>query len=120
MKKLNFLQIVYLVLAAFGAIIPWYFNIHHLMHSEVPFTIVNFFSGGFVNDFASSLVSDFFIGGIAVLIFMMYEGQRLKMKHMWVYFVLTCFISFAFACPLFLFFRERKLSELMASSLPGA
>jgi hypothetical protein len=103
-------MIVYLVLALAGAVVPWYFNIQHLLTSDIPFTPVTFVQSGLVTPMSSSLTVDFFIGSTAMLVWMGVEGRRLGMRRVWLYFVATFAIAFAFACPFFMFMRERKLA----------
>jgi len=104
-------MIFYLLFAIAGAIVPWYFNITQAVNGPEPFTLGNYFAAGFANPFVSSISADFFIGTTPVLVWMIVEGRRLKMKHLWFYVVFTFAIAFAFTCPLFLFMRERKLAQ---------
>jgi signal transduction histidine kinase len=43
---------------------------------------------------------------------MVVESKRLQMKHLWIVLLSAVTIAFAFAAPLFLFLRERRLAEL--------
>jgi hypothetical protein len=103
-------MLMYLLMAIAGAVVPWYFNIQHFLTSDVPFTPVTFVQSGLVTPMSTSLTVDFFIGSTAMLIWMGVEGRRLGMRHLWVYFATTFMIAFAFACPLFMFMRERHLA----------
>jgi len=47
------------------------------------------------------------------------EGYRLGMKRLWIYYLLTFMVAFAFAFPVFLFMRELLLSEKSGKSNPG-
>jgi hypothetical protein len=58
-----------------------------------------------------SLASDFWVGSLASLIWMVSEGMRLRMKRIWIYIVLTFAIAWAFSLPLFLFMRERHIAS---------
>jgi hypothetical protein len=40
------------------------------------------------------------------------EARRLQMRGLIWYILATFLVAFAFACPLFLLFRERKLQKL--------
>jgi hypothetical protein len=108
--KLTPLMLAYLLLALAGAVVPWYFNIQHLLTSDIPFTPVTFVQSGLDSPMSSSLTVDFFIGSTAMLVWMAVEGRRLGMRRVWLYFVATFAIAFAFACPFFMFMRERKLA----------
>lgn len=110
------LQFFYLLFAIAGFFVPWYYNIQHILTSDVPFTPSNLLAAGMASPMLSSLTTDFFIGATPVLIWMMVEGKRLKMKYLWVYVLLTFVVAFAFACPLFLFNRERLLSNALPTT----
>jgi hypothetical protein len=106
------LMITYLSFSIAGLIVPWYFNIQHILYSPVSFTIAEYFRQGTATPLAASITSDFFIGTVPALIWLVVEFRRLKMKHMWLYIAGTFLIAFAFTFPLFLFMRERKLQTL--------
>lgn len=102
---------IYLLLAIAGLIVPWYFNLQHLLYSPIAFTIGEFFRQNTDTPMASSLTYDFLIGGNAAIIWMIVEHRRLKMKHLWLYIIATFLIAFAFTFPLFLFQRERHYAS---------
>lgn len=110
--RLTPLMIFYGLFALAGAIVPWYFNIRFMVESEEALTPQRWVAEGFATTLAGSITSDFLIGTFPVLIWMVIEARRLKMRHWWVYIVTTFLIAFAFACPLFLMMRERKLQAL--------
>lgn len=107
-------MIFYLLCSIAGAIVPWYFNITQQIDGPEPFTLSNYLAAGFANPFVSSISTDFIIGTTPVLVWMIVEGMKLKMKHLWFYVVFTFAIAFAFTCPLFLFMRERVLQKNVA------
>ena len=109
MAKLTPLSIFYLLCAVAGLVIPWYFNISQVLFGTEPFTLANFWAAGFSNYFVGSLTSDFLIASSAVSVWIVVEGLRLKIRFFWVFIVLSLIVSFAFACPLFLFVREQRL-----------
>ena len=111
MKQSKILMYMYLSFAILGLFIPWYFNLQHILYSPLPFTLIEYFKQGTATPLASSITTDFFIGTIPVLIWMMIEADRLGMKYKWIYFILTFMIAFAFTCPLFLYNREKMLSK---------
>ena len=115
--KLTKTAIFYGLFCIPGAIIPWYFNLQHSFAKGALLTPAELIIGGFVTPLASSLTSDFLIGTTPVLIWMVIEARRLKMRNWWAYVVLTFLIAFAFACPLFLMMRELKLHS--SESLPA-
>lgn len=99
--------IVYAVLAVAGAVLPWYFNLQLIVGPG--FELRSFLAGVFANPASSSIGVDILVGATAFSVWMIREARRLGMKHWWAYIVITLFISFACACPLFLLMRERHL-----------
>lgn len=116
--RFTLLQVVYLLFAVAGAVVPWFFNIKFVVDTGEMITPHGLIAGGFVTPLSSSLTSDFLIGTTPVLIWMVMEARRLGMRHWWVYVVLTFLIAFAFTCPLFLFMRERRLQALRLTADP--
>jgi hypothetical protein len=110
MKKLTPLMIFYLLCTIAGFFVPWYFNWQHMKTGE-PFTPTAWLMAGWGSALARSVTTDFLIGSTAVLVWMVVEGRRLKMKYLWLYVVFTFLIAWAFTCPLFLFNRERLLQK---------
>lgn len=106
------LMVFYVTFAVAGAIVPWYFNIQYMRETGELLTPQGLIAAGFTTTLTSSLTSDFLIGTTPVLVWMFVEGRRLKMRNLWAYVVVTFLIAFAFACPFFLFMRERKLRQL--------
>ncbi len=108
MKNWTILMWVYLLFAIAGIIVPWYYNLQFMLYGDETFSIGRYLADGMATPLSASITTDFFIGTTPVLIWMMVEGSRQKMKHLWFYFIFTFLIAFAFTCPLFLFMRERK------------
>ncbi len=106
------LMIFYGMFAMAGSVVPWCFNIQFMLESGEFITPQGLIAGGFVTPLASSLTSDFLIGTTPVLVWMVIEAKRLKMKYRWAYVALTFLIAFAFSCPLFLLMREVRLRSM--------
>src|SRR5688572_25466877 len=106
--KFSKLAIFYGLFCIPGAIILWYFNLEYSIEKGALLNPAEVIAGGFAAPLASSLTSDFLIGTIPVLVWMVIEARRLKMRNGWAYILLTFLIAFAFACPLFLMLREMK------------
>ena len=105
------LLVFYGASAVAGAIVPWYFNIRHMRESAELLTPQAWVAGGFINPLTGSITSDFLIGTTPVLVWMVIEARRLRMRHAWFYVVTTFLVAFAFACPLFLLMRETRLRD---------
>ena len=109
--KITKLQYAYLLLSLAGLIGTWFFNIRFMQETGWLFDVGAFVKGGYANDASSSLTNDVTVGAFAFFLWSFFEARRLGMKNWWAYFALTWGIAFAFAFPLFLFMRERKLAE---------
>lgn len=106
------LKWLYLALAVAGAILPWLANLAFIRDYGASFDLGLFVQLANANPAARSLSRDLAIGATAVVIWMVQESRRLKMRGLpWV--LLSC-VTLAFACgaPLFLYLRERRLEEL--------
>jgi hypothetical protein len=104
-------QYIYGVLAVAGLLATWYFNFR-FMEEHDGFSVAAFLAGGYANAAASSLTSDLTVGVLAFLVLLVAESRRLEMSRPWVYVALTFGVAFAFAFPLFLLMRERRLASL--------
>ncbi len=102
------LEYVYAALTLPGAALTWYYNLQY-MEEAGGFTVQGFVAGGFANPAAASLSVDLFVVGVAVSIFIIVEARRLGMRFAWLYLLLAVNVAMAFACPLFLWMRERRL-----------
>jgi len=102
-------QISYLVLAVIGLCATWYFNLRFMAESGGAFDVAAFMRAGYANNASSSLSNDLLVGCTAFLIWSFAEVRRLGMRRWWAYPILTFGIAFAFAFPLFLFLRDRRL-----------
>ena len=110
----TFRTILYGLLALSGAAVTWYFNIRFMIDAGGIFSLAAFIKNGFANPAAASLASDVSIGAVAFLLWLPFETRRLAMRRWWVYAALTLGVAFAFAFPLFLLMRERRLEQLRA------
>tara|TARA_Y100001968_G_scaffold87641_1_gene78631 strand:+ start:550 stop:906 length:357 start_codon:yes stop_codon:yes gene_type:complete len=110
-----FLSFVYLLLAIAGAVLPTLANIDYV-NLYGSFDIKNFIELANINPAAQSLSRDLFVGAAAITIWIINESKRLKMKNMWIIYS-SFLIAFAFAAPLFLFFRERHMIEIEKSEI---
>ena len=108
----SFLPYIYLAFAIAGAILPTLSNIEFAQKYGDGFDIVKFIALANINPAAQSLSRDLLIGAGAVMAWIVSESRRLKMKNLWIIILSTFTIAFAFAAPLFLFLRERRLLEL--------
>ena len=114
MKKANhILPIFYLLLSLFGGFFTYYFVILGVIENKGSFDVLEFIGSTWTTSFyAKSITLDFWTTALAAALFMVVECKRLKMKNVWLYLFLTFFIAFAFAFPMFLYFRQKYLNTL--------
>jgi len=106
------LSYIYLFLSIFGAIFTMMANFDFAMEYGNSFDIKNFISLANVNPAAQSISRDLLIGASAVFIWIVNESKKLNIKNMWIVYIGTFLIAFAFSAPFFLFLRERRIIEL--------
>jgi hypothetical protein len=100
------LAIVYLVLAIVGLLGTWTLNILAIVSGA------DFAGEWFSNGFATqSLQVDLLVLAVAVGAFLVVEGRRMGMRRAWLFLPLAAVTAAAFAVPLFLALRERRLAQ---------
>jgi hypothetical protein len=109
MKNAHYL---YLILSIVGGGFTFYFVFEGMMENKGTFDVISFVQSTWTtNPYAKSLSCDFWTGAIAGTLFILIEGMRIKIKNLILYLLATVLIGFAFAFPLFLFFRHQKLAK---------
>ena len=106
------LSYLYLFLSILGAILPMISNFNFAMEYGASFDINQFIQLANANPAAESISRDLLIGASSVFIWIVNESRKLNMKNMWIVYVGTFLIAFAFSAPFFLFLRERRLLEM--------
>jgi hypothetical protein len=101
------LKHVYLLIAILGTFIPLYQFWEFI--GMYGFNLGLFFEQMFANDIASFFAWDVIISTIALIIFILVEGSRLKMKNTWVYILLNVLIGVSLALPAFLYMRQIRM-----------
>jgi hypothetical protein len=107
MKNPSKLQILYLVFAVLGLLVTWTQNIHYL--SPETGGLIQFVKDTFVNPASTSITLDIVVLFIVCALWMIVEGRKLQMKHIWLYIVGGLCVAISVTFPLFLYFREEKL-----------
>jgi Protein of unknown function DUF2834 len=69
----------------------------------------SFLTDPLVNPASTFFVVDVLVVALAALAFLLTEGRRLGMRHLWVYVALTFVVAISVAFPLFLAARQAKL-----------
>jgi hypothetical protein len=98
--------IFFLVTSIVGLITAWIFN------GIASVTGQNYLDAWFGSAVDWVLSLDILIVAIAGSALMIFEAQKLGMKRVWLYIVLSGVTAFAFTFPLFLAMRERTLAKL--------
>lgn len=98
----------YLVAAVLGALLPlWQLYPFLAAHG---FDVPLLFRELFRNNVSAFFGTDVIISSVVLWFFVVTEGRRRGMRHVWVYVVCNLLVGVSLALPLFLFFRERQLS----------
>ena len=87
-------------------------NFHFASEYGFTFDINKFIELANANPAAESISRDLFISASAVFIWIVNESKKLNIKNMWIIYIGTFLIAFAFSAPFFLFLRERRLIEI--------
>jgi hypothetical protein len=106
--------VVYLVLAAAGLVGTWTFNVTAVIEHR-DFLGEWFGSGPSVN----SLGVDLMVVAVSAIVVMITESRRLGMRGVVVYVLLVPLVALAFAFPLWLSARERRLARNRAAWASG-
>ena len=106
----NARQAVYGLLAVIGLIATWYFNIQFTVENN-GFSLVKFVTDNYVNAASASISNDITVVVVTFAFWTFFESRKLSMKYWWLYVILAFMVAIAFAFPLFLLMRERKMSS---------
>lgn len=99
-------QLVYGLAAVIGLVGTWYFN---LSYAGPP----SYLAAWFANAASSSAAVDLIVLAAVMSLFMVAESRRLGIRALVpvVLIVAGCVLAMAFAVPLFLLYRERRLDR---------
>lgn len=101
------MQILYLIAAILGAVLPLSQLIPFLRTHGLDLKL--FFTLLFSNNVSGFFGMDVIVSSLVLWIFVFSEGRRLGMRHRWIYVVCNLTVGVSLALPLFLLFRERAL-----------
>ena len=103
------MQWAYLAAAVLGAALPLTFLARFLAEHgfDLPLLVRQLFQ----TNVSAFFGVDVIISALALLVFVFSEGRRLGMRRLWAYALCTLLVGVSLGFPLFLFFRERKLSS---------
>lgn len=102
------MQWIYLIAAILGTVLP--------LSQFLPFVAANGLDMSlFMRQLFQTPVSGFFamdvlVSSLVLWFFVFSEGRRRGMSNLWLYVVCNLLVGVSLALPLFLFFRERRLT----------
>jgi len=102
-------RLAYLVLSVLGFLLPYSQFLPWLR--ENGFDLQTFHYEMFENRISTFFVFDVLIAAGALLVFILFEGKRLGVKHLWAPILGTFLGGVSFGLPLFLYLREERLMK---------
>jgi hypothetical protein len=107
------LCIVYGLIAVLALIGTWGNNMAYL---SLGFLGANqkFWGDTLANPASRSITVDIFFLSLAVLVWMVLEARRLRMRGVWLYVVFGFLVAISVTVPIFLINRERRLAQVEA------
>ena len=95
----------FMIVSAIGLITAWIFN------GIASVTGADYLAAWFGSPVDWVLSLDILIVAVAGSAFIIIEGRKLGMKHLWAYILASGITAFAFTFPLFLAMRERAIAR---------
>lgn len=103
------IQYLYLVLCAAGTLLPC--SQLFLFLAEHGVNVSLFIEQLFANRASAFFALDVIVSSVVLWVFVLTEGRRRQMKHLWVYLFANLTVGVSLGLPLFLYMRERKIGE---------
>ena len=107
--KLIKIKYVYLFLCIIGFILPYTQIIPLILEGN--FGIQFIINQLFINRVSTLFAFDLFVTATVFIVFALYEGFKLKIKHLWIPFIATVLVGASLGFPLFLYLREVNLEK---------
>ena len=101
------MRTLYIVTAALGLVTAVYYGLPFWLSPEAGPS--EFLRQASANAVARTLNADLAIVYVASCIWMVHEGRRLKMPHVWLYIVGNTLVAVAFGLGLFMVFRHSRI-----------
>jgi len=105
------LCVVYGVIAFSALIATWSNNIA-FFNLPANGGLMGFLNAIYSNPAAASFANDLLLYAVAGSIFMVIEAQRLGIRHVWVYLVLSLAVAVSVMFPVFLIVRQVRISQM--------
>jgi len=100
---------IYLILAILGFVAPYYFFLQ--LSGENGFDIAQIVQQISASSILSGIAMDLLVSVLVFWVYMFAESNKLQMKNPWIYLLATLLVGLSFSLPLFLYFRERKITS---------
>lgn len=116
---MNKLQIkhLYIILCIFGFILPYSQIIPILLEGNFGFQMM--MDQLFANRISTLFALDLFVTATAFIVFAVYEGLILKIKHLWIPIVASILVGASLGFPLFLYMRQINLEKSKTKKVGG-
>ena len=99
----------YLILSILGFAVPYAIFVPWVIAHGLDGAL--FFHEMFANRIAAFFALDVVVSAIALISFVLSEGSRVKVRHIWLPIVATCLVGVSLGLPLFLFLRQVQLDH---------
>ena len=103
------IQYLYLFLCVLGTALPCWQLLPFL--AEHGFDLPLMIEQLFANRISGFFGLDVIVSSIVLWVFVLTEGRRQHMKHLWVYIACNLAVGVSLGLPLFLYMRERRNSR---------
>ena len=106
------IQYLYLILCVLGTVLPCSQLFPFLARNgfNVPLLIEQLFA----NRISGFFGLDVIVSSVVLWIFVLSEGRRQQMKHLWIYIICNLAVGVSLGLPLFLYMRERRITQRQA------
>lgn len=119
-------QAIFAALTIIGFVWTNYYLVQFITATQGEFSLTNllnfdvgtFTEQVFANPASSFIGADTTVAALCGITLIVAEGRRLQMRLWGLYIAAIFLVSFAFGFPLFLFMRERKLTETLTKAEP--
>lgn len=101
---------IYAVIAVVAIFATWINNLA-FMREPGNNTIEAWYNAVYANYATASFINDLFLLAIAVCIFIIVEGYRLKIRYAWAYVLFSGITAISFTFPLFLIARQIAIAK---------
>ena|ERR1051325_330131 len=101
-------QYLYLILCVAGTALPYSQFFPFL--AEHGFNVRLFVEQLFANRISSLFGYDVIVSSVVLWAFVLTEGRRQRMKHLWIYLICNLAVGVSLGLPLFLYMRERRMA----------